>query len=241
MTSTSASRGTILSKVRRILWRTVLAVIAVTAGMILCLRWIPLPTSAFMVEKRLANLVGGKPQKSIRYRWVEWGSISPDMRVAVVAAEDQSFPHHWGFDLESILDALQKKEKRHRLRGASTITQQVARNLFLWPGRSYVRKGLEAYFTVFLELLWPKRRILEVYLNVVELGDGTYGVSAAARTFFGKRPTELTKQEAALLATVLPNPIRFDVRRPTAHMRERARWIEEQMTQLGGPAYLRGL
>ena len=194
-----------------------------------------------MLEKRLAHLGGGKPQKNVHYRWADWGSISPEMRVAAVAAEDQNFPHHWGFDLESIVDALQKKGKRQRLRGASTITQQVARNLFLWPGRSYVRKGLEAYFAVFLELLWPKRRILEVYLNVVEFGDGTYGVSAAARTFFGKRPAELTKQEAALLAAVLPNPVRFDLRRPTAHMQERARWIEEQVAQLGGPTYLRGL
>jgi len=233
--------ASLFSKVRRILWRTLLAVIAVTVTVILCLRWIPPPTSAFMLEKRLANLVGEKPQKSIRYRWADWGSISPEMRVAAVAAEDQNFPHHWGFDLESIVDALQKKGKRHRLRGASTITQQVARNLFLWPGRSYVRKGLEASLAVFLELLWSKRRILEVYLNVVEFGDGTYGVSAAARTFFGKRPAELTKQEAALLATVLPNPIRFDVRRPTTHMQERARWIEEQVAQLGGPAYLSGL
>ncbi len=194
-----------------------------------------------MVKKRLANLFGGKHQKVIRYRWVEWGSISPDMRLAVIAAEDQNFPHHWGFDVESIMDALQKKGKKRRLRGASTITQQVARNLFLWPGRSYVRKGLEAYFTVFLELLWPKSRILEVYLNVVEFGDGTYGVSAAARTFFGKRPAELTKQEAALLAAVLPNPIRFDARRPSGYVQERVHWIEEQMVQLGGPEYLRGL
>ena len=193
-----------------------------------------------MVEKRVAHLVGGKHQKVIRYRWVEWGSISSDMRLAVIAAEDQNFPHHWGFDVESIMDALQKKGKQRRLRGASTITQQVARNLFLWPGRSYVRKGLEAYFTVLLELLWPKSRILEVYLNVVEFGDGTYGVSAAARTFFAKRPAELTRQEAALLAAVLPNPHRFDVRRPSAYVQERVRWIEEQMAQLG-PAYLRDL
>ena len=241
MKSPPVPSASLFSKVRRILWRTVLAVIAVTVGMILCLRWIPPPTSAFMLEKRLANLVGGKPQKSIRYRWVEWGSISPDMRVAVVAAEDQSFPHHWGFDVESILDALQKQGKTRRLRGASTITQQVARNLFLWPGRSYVRKGLEAYFTVLIELLWPKRRILEVYLNVVEFGDGTYGVSAAARTFFGKRPAQLTRQEAALLAAVLPNPVRFDVRRPSDYVQERVRWIEEQVAHLGGPAYLRDL
>lgn len=241
MTPQSASKPTILPRVRRILWRTLLAVVVVTVVMVLALRWIPPSTSAFMVENRLAHFFGGKHQRVIRYRWVDWGSISPDMRVAVVAAEDQNFPHHWGFDLESIADALQKQGKKRRLRGASTITQQVARNLFLWPGRSYVRKGLEAYFTVLIEFLWPKRRILEVYLNVVEFGEGTYGVSAAARTFFGKRPADLTRQEAALLAAVLPNPVRYDVRRPSDYVQERVRWIEGQMAQLGGPAYLHGL
>jgi monofunctional biosynthetic peptidoglycan transglycosylase len=241
MTAESASKRTILSIVRRILWRTLLALVVVTVVTVLGLRWIPPPASAFMLEKRLAHLFGGKHQRVIRYRWVDWGSISPDMRVAAIAAEDQNFPHHWGFDVESILDALQKQGKKRRLRGASTITQQVARNLFLWPGRSYVRKGLEAYFTVLIEFLWPKRRILEVYLNVVEFGDGTYGVSAAARTFFGKRPADLTRQEAALLAAVLPNPIRFDAKRPSTYVQERARWIEEQIAQLGGPAYLQDL
>jgi monofunctional biosynthetic peptidoglycan transglycosylase len=241
MTPQSVSKRTLLSRVRRILWRTLLAAVGVTVVTVLGLRWIPPPTSAFMVEDRLAHLFRGKHPRVIRYRWVDWGSISPEMRVAVVAAEDQNFPHHWGFDVESILDALQKQGKKRRLRGASTITQQVARNLFLWPGRSYVRKGLEAYFTVLIELLWPKRRILEVYLNVVEFGDGTFGVSAAARAFFGKRPTDLTRQEAALLAAVLPNPVRLDVRRPSEYVQERMRWIEGQMAQLGGPAYLRDL
>jgi monofunctional biosynthetic peptidoglycan transglycosylase len=163
------------------------------------------------------------------------------MRLAVVAAEDQKFPHHWGFDFESIEDAVQHKGPRGRLRGASAITQQVARNLFLWPGRSYIRKGLEAYFTVLLEGLWPKRRILEVYLNIAEFGDGAYGVYAASQTFFSKRPAELQTQEAALLAAVLPNPARLHVRNPSAYVHERAGWIEEQMTRLGGPAYLQNL
>jgi monofunctional biosynthetic peptidoglycan transglycosylase len=194
-----------------------------------------------MLEKRFGPLLGGKRPGAIRYRWVDWKSISAPMRLAVVAAEDQKFPEHWGFDLESIEDALQKMTARGRLRGASTITQQVARNLFLWPGRSYVRKGLEAYFTVLLELLWPKRRILEVYLNVAEFGEGTYGVAAAAQGFFGKSPSALDPQEAALLAAVLPNPHRLQVRNPSPYVRERAAWIEEQMAQLGGPVYLKGL
>jgi monofunctional biosynthetic peptidoglycan transglycosylase len=222
------------------MWAVLLA-LALTVTPVLCLRWIPPPTSAFMLEKRFGPLLSGNHPTVIRYRWIDWKSISPPMRLAVVAAEDQKFPQHWGFDLESIEDALQKKTARGRLRGASTITQQVARNLFLWPGRSFVRKGLEAYFTVLLELLWPKRRILEVYLSVAEFGDGTYGVAEAAQAFFGKGPSALDSQEAALLAAVLPNPSRLHVRNPSAYVRERAAWIEEQMAQLGGPAYLRNL
>ncbi len=229
-----------LSQLRRVLRHALIAVAALTVLPVLCLRWIPPPTSAFMTEKRIAGFFGGEPQRVIHYRWIGWKSISAQMRLAVVAAEDQKFPHHWGFDFESIEDAVEHKGPRGRLRGASTITQQVARNLFLWPGRSFVRKGIEAYFTVLLELLWPKRRILEVYLNIAEFGEGAYGVSAATQTFFGKRPSEVHAQEAALLAAVLPNPARLHVRNPSAYVRERAGWIEEQMAQLG-PAYLKGL
>jgi len=208
---------------------------------VLCLRWIPPPTSAFMMEKRIASFLHDKPHAVIRYRWLAWGAIAAPMRLAVVAAEDQKFPSHWGFDIGSIADAMRHPGKRGRLRGASTITQQVARNLFLWPGRSIVRKGLEAYFTVLLEWLWPKRRILEVYLNITEFGDGIYGVSSASQTFFGKRPADLQTQEAALLAAVLPNPVRLRVQNPSAYVHERAGWIAEQMTHLGGPAYLQDL
>ena len=241
MASADASRRSILSRLRRILWLALLTAVVLTIVPVVCLRWVPPPTSAYMLERRAADFWRGKPQRVIRYRWIGWESISPQMRLAVVAAEDQKFPHHWGFDFDSIADAVQHEGPRGRLRGASTITQQVARNLFLWPGRSYVRKGLEAYFTVLLELLWPKRRVLEVYLNIAEFGDGAYGVRAAAQTFFGKRPSELQAQDAALLAAALPNPARFHVRNPSAYVRERAGWIEEQMTQLGGPAYLQNL
>ncbi|MGH7381067.1 MAG: monofunctional biosynthetic peptidoglycan transglycosylase [Candidatus Methylomirabilales bacterium] len=207
---------------------------------VLYLRFMPPPTSAFMLRKSIANLVS-RQDAPIRYHWTGWTQISPSMRVAVVAAEDQKFPHHWGFDFESIAEAIEDQGPRRRVRGASTITQQVARNLFLWPGRSYIRKGLEAYFTVLLELFWPKRRILEVYLNIAEFGDGTYGVHAASKTFFGKHPSQLTQSEAALLAAVLPNPTRLHANTPSPYVEERAHWIEEQMEQLGGPAYLRTL
>src|SRR3990170_3240644 len=158
------------------------------------------------------------------------------MSLAVIAAEDQNFPFHFGFDFEQIEKAIEQSNRGRRLRGASTITQQVAKNLFLWEGRSFIRKGLEAYFYVLLELFWPKRRILEVYLNIAEFGDGTHGVYAAAKTFFGKHPSELTPSEAALLAAVLPHPKHLHANTPSPYVEERARWIEEQMEQLGGPA-----
>jgi len=158
-----------------------------------------------------------------------------------MAAEDQKFPWHWGFDLDSIRDAVESKEKGGRLRGASTLTQQVAKNLFLWPGRSYIRKGLEACFTVLLEVSWPKRRILEVYLNIAEFGNGIYGVDTAARVLMGKRARDLTPEEAAILAAVLPSPRRMNAAKPSEYVLERAEWIRDQMKQMGGVRYLDNL
>ncbi len=228
-------------RLRRWLWRLVLGAAVLSVLPVLGLRWIPPPTSSVMLQARLAPLFHGKPPSPVHYRWTAWGAISPAMRLAAVAAEDQKFPHHWGFDFESITDAVEEAPARGRLRGASTISQQVARNLFLWQGRSWLRKGLEAYFTLLLEACWPKRRILEVYLNIAEFGDGIYGVGAASQAFFGRRPSDLRTPEAALLAAVLPNPKRLHVRAPSAYVRERAAWVEEQMGLLGGPAYLRQL
>lgn len=233
------SRGALWA--RRALWRATLAVVALTVVPVLCLRWLPPPTSAVMLEKRVAGFLRGEARPAIHYRWTRWNAIASPMSLAVVAAEDQKFPQHWGFDFESIVDAVEERGATGRLRGASTITQQVARNLFLWQGRSVLRKGLEAYFTVLLEICWPKRRILEVYMNIAEFGEGRYGVGAASRAFFGKPPNELLTSEATLLAAVLPNPTRFRVRNPSAHVRQRANWIESQMARLGGPSYLGGL
>lgn len=227
-------------RIRTFLAWTFVGVLAFSTAPILILRWLPPPTSAVMLESRIVSLVHGR-STAILYQWVDWDGIAAPMRLAVVASEDQRFPSHWGFDLGAIAGAMEGKQTKHRLRGASTITQQVAKNLFLWPGRSYVRKGLEAYLTVLLELCWPKRRILEMYLNVAEFGDGIYGVRAASEAFFKKPPSALTSGEAALLAAVLPNPKRLRAGDPSAHVQERARWIEEQMEQLGGPAYLHRL
>ena len=218
--------------------RSLLGTVLFSIAVVLSLRWLPPPTSAVMVERRLEKIWHGEERLGIRYQWVDRQAISPEMSLAAVAAEDQKFPHHWGFDFESIVETVGQAKKGHRLRGASTISQQVAKNLFLWPGRSYVRKGLEAYFTLLLELLWPKERILEVYLNIAEFGDGIYGVGAAAKIFLGKSPAKLTRGEAALLAAVLPSPRRMDVRRPSSYVHERKRWIKVQMGHLGGVGYL---
>lgn len=210
-------------------------------ALVVCLRWVPPCTSAVMVEERLERFLSGKKQGAIHYQWVALEKISPNMALAAVAAEDQLFPHHWGFDFESIREALERQQRGGRLRGASTITQQVAKNLFLWNGRSYLRKGIEAYFTILLELLWPKSRTLEVYLNVAEFGDGIYGVGAAAQIYLRKSPSELTRSDAALLAAVLPSPKRFKVKRPSSYVRQRRYWIQQQMGQLGGIDYLKDL
>jgi monofunctional biosynthetic peptidoglycan transglycosylase len=218
--------------------RGLLVVATLTLLPVIVLRWLPPPVTAFMVERWVSDLAGRRPPVSIAYDWTPWSRIAPAARLAVVAAEDQRFPTHHGFDVEAIRRAL--GEDRSRMRGASTITQQTARNLFLWPGRSWVRKALEAYLATALELVWPKRRILEVYLNVAELGDGVYGVEAASRRFYGKPAVRLTRSEAARLAAVLPDPKTLRVDRPSPYVLARARRIEAQMAQLG-TAHLDGL
>lgn len=236
--------GTYRSKTSRLLFivkRSVFYALTLSIALVICLRWVRPPTSAVMIGDHLERLFSSKSESTIRYKWVAWETISPQMRLAVIAAEDQMFPSHWGFDFESIRDALEKNRRGGRLRGASTITQQVAKNLFLWAGRSYARKGLEAYFTILLELLWPKNRILEVYLNIAEFGDGVYGVRAAAETFLRKSPSSLTTRDAALLAAVLPNPKRFKVTNPSPYVLQRRYWIQRQMEQLGGVGFLRSL
>jgi len=216
------------------------ALFALSLLAVVLLRWIPPVTSGVMIEKRIDALMAGKSY-SVDHRWVAWDRMSKHAALAVVASEDQNFPTHRGFDFASLQKALDDREKGKRLRGASTISQQVAKNVFLWSGRSVVRKGLEAYFTVLIELVWPKQRILEVYLNVAEMGHGIFGVEAASQRFFRKPAAKLTPAEAALLAAVLPNPIRLRAERPSAYVQERRDFILQQMNLLGGTAYLAGL
>ncbi len=216
----------------------VLAVILLTVLPVAAMRWLDPPTSAFMLR---AERAAQEKSYRTRYQWVDMERISPQVAVAVIAAEDQQFPFHRGFDLKSILEGVKETARRTRPRGASTITQQVAKNLFLSNSASYVRKGLEAWFTVLLEALWPKQRILEVYLNIAEFGRGIYGVEAAAQTFWRKPASRLSAYEAATLAAVLPNPRRMRADRPSRYVAERRDFIVEQMRGLGGRAYLEQL
>ena len=231
------------SRPRRRRWLRLLGIaalvgFALTWLPVLVLRFLPPPTSAFMVERRLAGWRDGEDGFALKQRFVPLAELSPELPIAVVAAEDQKFPLHHGFDLQAIGEAMDDADEGARLRGASTISQQTAKNLFLWNGRSFVRKGLEAYFTVLIELTWPKARILEVYANIAQFGDGIYGAEAAARQFFGKPARELTGHESALLAASLPNPVKLRVDAPSAYLLKRTAWIERQVRQLGGPAYL---
>jgi monofunctional biosynthetic peptidoglycan transglycosylase len=224
-------------RIGRGLWKATWIFTVGSLLFVLMLRWLPLPTSSVITQNWVKALWVGNGA-TVRYDWTAYKAISPHVALAVIAGEDQRFPQHHGFDFVEIQDALEDQEEGKPLRGASTISQQVAKNLFLWSGRSFVRKGLEAWFTVLLELLWSKERILEVYLNIAEFGDYTFGVEAASRRFFGKSAARLTAADAARLAAVLPNPLRYRVDKPSGYVLKRQRWIERQMGQLGGVAYL---
>jgi len=237
----AAQRWSFTARLLRWLTAALLVCVLATAVPVLVLRWLHPLTSAFMLEAAVEAAFAGERGYHTDYRWASLEQISPHAAIAVIASEDQQFPFHAGFDFDSIREAVRASEHGKRLRGASTISQQVAKNLFLWPGHSFVRKGLEAYFTVLIETLWPKERILEMYLNVAQFGDGIYGVQAAAVRFWHKPAARLSSSEAALLAAVLPNPLRLHAERPSRYVLERRDWILEQMRELGGAGYLRAV
>lgn len=204
------------------------------------LRWINPVTSSIMIQRQIESIFTGEFDY-IKYCWVDYDDCSPYLPIAFVAAEDQNFPSHFGFDVREIKKALKQYERGRRIRGASTITQQVAKNLFLWEGKSFIRKGVEAYFTVLIELLWDKKRILEFYMNIAEFGDMIFGVKMASLAYYKKPPSKVSASQAALLAAVLPNPLRYSVIRPTGYVRGRQTWILKQINSLGGPKYLKDL
>jgi monofunctional biosynthetic peptidoglycan transglycosylase len=191
-----------------------------------------------MAERQAEAFFGGEDAFVLYYDWRDAEQISKQLPLALVAAEDQHFPTHSGFDFAAIEKARTNNAKGRKVRGGSTISQQLAKNLFLWRGRSWVRKGLEAWYTVLIEALWPKSRIMEVYVNVIEYGDGIYGAQAASRRFFGKDASGLGPAEAARLAAVLPNPRKYNAAKPGPYVQRRTRAIQRQMRALGGPAYV---
>lgn len=193
---------------------------------ILLLKWVNPPVT-------ITQLISWVSGHGLKRDYVSSNSISPNAKLAVIASEDQLFPDHSGFDWKSIKKAMQYNEKKPgRIRGGSTISQQVAKNVFLWQGRSWIRKGLETYFTFMIELVWGKKRILHVYLNVIEMGDGIFGIEMAANKYFNKPAKSLTKQEAAMIAACLPNPKRYKVKPASAFMHFRSKRILQQMNNL---------
>ncbi len=225
---------------RRIFLRAVVVLAVFWGGGIALFSVMPVPFSAVMVERQLGAWLSGDFGYVAHSDWVSMDEISPWMGLAVIAAEDQKFPDHWGFDVTAIEKALVHNERNeNRIRGASTLSQQTAKNLFLWDGRSWVRKGLEAGLTLGMETVWSKKRILTVYLNIAEFGDGVFGVEAAAQRYFHKPASRLSLSEAALLAAVLPNPLRFKANAPSGYVRNRQAWIMRQMRQLGGESFMR--
>jgi monofunctional glycosyltransferase len=219
--------------------KLVLLVVGISVFFVLPLRWINPPVTSYQIIDALHNTADPLRVKS--GRWLNYAELSAEMKLAVIAAEDQRFPDHFGLDVQAIWDAYQNNQSGHRIKGGSTITQQLAKNLWLWPQRSYLRKVVEAWFTVWIELLWSKQRILEVYLNVVEFGPHIFGVDTAAENFFHQSGSLLNRQQAALLAAVLPSPKTYNVREPSGYLRRRQQWIVSQMRQLGGVKYLQKL
>ena len=224
-----------LKRLRRLLVLAVFAVIGGSVLLVLPLRWLDPPFSSVMLQR---FLVEGRRQHQT---WVDLDQAGPHLAMAVIAAEDQRFADHSGFDAREVIAAIERRLEGGRLRGASTISQQTARNLFLWQRRSLVRKGLEVWFTGLIEVFWPKRRILEMYLNFAETGQRLFGVGAASRHYFGVTPGRLDREQAALIAAVLPNPRVYRVDAPSPQVLARRDWILQQMENLGGPDYLRGL
>jgi monofunctional biosynthetic peptidoglycan transglycosylase len=213
--------------------RIVVGFLVLSVASVILFRFVPVPFTPLMVIRCAEQLIDGRPLKMSK-DWTALEKMSPALPLAVIAAEDQRFEEHFGFDFDAIRKAQQYNERHRgkRIKGASTISQQTAKNLFLWPSRSYVRKGFEVYFTFLIELFWSKERIMEVYLNIIEMGEGIYGAEAAAQTFFHKPAARLSNREAALLAAVLPNPRKWSPVRPTAYIQRKAGRIVRFMGNL---------
>mgnify|MGYP006175738211 CR=1 FL=1 len=220
----------------RKLLRVVKYLVILALSLVILFAFVPVPVTGVMIERQIQALWNNHKSYELQHDWVPFEHISAAMKQAVVAAEDQKFPDHYGFDTVAIEKALEYNSKGRKVRGASTISQQTAKNVFLWTGRSWFRKGLEAYFTKMIEWVWGKKRILEVYLNVVEMGKGVYGIEAAAQSFFKKSAAKLTRAEAAQIAAALRNPKKFKVKPLSPQVASRSQWLLRQMNNLEGDA-----
>ena len=228
----------LIKAILRLLLKLAVVFFLVTLGLVMVFKWVDPPTTSVMLLNYLDARLDGQKKSLNKYQWVNYKNISPYMPLAIIAAEDQTFPYHRGFDFRAMKIAFKFNQRGRSVHGASTISQQVAKNLFLWLGRSYLRKGLEAYFTFLIEALWSKQRILEVYMNIAGMGNNVYGVGAASQYFFKKPASALTAQDAALLAAVLPSPSRLKAVRPSPYVLQRQNWILTHMNLLGGLRYL---
>ena len=222
----------LLRKIFRILLRIVIAFLVLTVGSTLIFRWVPVPITPLMLIRCVEQKADGKPM-TLKHDWVSLEQISPKLQLAVVCSEDQNYLKHYGFDFGAIEKAMKANEDGKKLRGASTISQQTAKNVFLWPGRSYIRKAFEVYFTLLIEFLWSKERIMEVYLNSIEMGNGVYGAEAAAQYWFKKPAIKLSKDESAAITSILPNPRKYVANPPSSYIARRKEWIKQQMSFWG--------
>jgi monofunctional glycosyltransferase len=228
-----------LRQVKLIFVKLVLSLFLLSVVWVLLYRWVAPPATLHMIQRRAQAGSEGREKPQIRYNFVTLEEMSDQLPLAVVASEDQLFLQHNGFDVDAIVDAFKRNRKGSNIRGGSTISQQVAKNVFLWHGRSYLRKAVEAYFTVLIEVLWGKERILEVYLNIAEMGDGVFGVEAASQKYFHTSAIHVKRQQSALLAAVLPNPIKYSVKNPSGYVLGRRKRIARAMGRLGGATYIK--
>lgn len=222
----------ILGKIWTIIWKTCLAFFVLSIVSVIVFRWVPVPLTPLMIIRNIEQIGDGKGLV-MEHDWVSLEKISPKLQLAVVCSEDQNYLKHFGVDWGAIQKAMKENEKGKRIRGGSTITQQTAKNVFLWQGRSYLRKGLELWFTLLIEVFWSKERIMEVYLNSIEMGNGIYGAEAASKHWFHKSAKKLTKDEAAAIAAILPNPLRYKANPANGYISGRKAWIKQQMNFWG--------
>lgn len=221
----------------KVLLLTILTFVLLSLLLVLPFRWVNPPITMVMADRWITS----NEDFQLRKTWLSWDEMPKHAALAVITSEDQKFPLHSGFDLKAIQQALKERERRGGLRGASTISQQVAKNMYLWTGRSWFRKGLEVWFTLLIELSWSKQRILEIYLNIAEWGPGVFGLEAASQYHFGRSAINLTLMQAALLASSLPSPLNYNPARPAQHLLKRAEWNLQQQRRLGGTSWLEPL